>query len=117
MKKDALHESAFQSDIYNIIVSNPPYIAADERQLMSAETLKHEPHSALFPADLDGMTFYRSFALNCLRALRPQGKIFLEIGLNQGEKVAQLFKAAGWQKILVVKDLAGHDRVVVAERD
>ena len=84
---------------------------------MSAETLKHEPQGALFPDDADGLTFYRYLAVNSRQALRPHGKIFLEIGMNQGEKVAQLFKDAGWRKIIVVKDLAGHDRVVVAELD
>ena len=117
VKKDALHALAFEGEAYDLIVSNPPYIAADESSIMSPETLKYEPRGALFPEGADGLTFYRSFAANCLRALRPQGKIFLEIGMNQGEKVAQLFNDAGWRKISVVRDLAGHDRVVSAERD
>ena len=117
IKQDALRDSAYKGEPYDIIVSNPPYIAANERSLMSAETLKHEPQGALFPDDADGLTFYRYLAVNSRQALRPHGKIFLEIGMNQGEKVAQLFKDAGWRKIIVVKDLAGHDRVVVAELD
>lgn len=112
---DALSE-VLTPGSYDLIVSNPPYIPRFETHLMSAETLNKEPALALFAPDDDGLTFYRRFASDFMPALREGGKIFLEIGHSQGAIVAQLFSDAGWRKITVVKDLAGHDRVVSAER-
>jgi release factor glutamine methyltransferase len=83
---------------------------------MSFSTITFEPQLALFTSDDDGLQFYRFFAGNYHQLLSTGGKIFLEIGLQQGEKVAQLFEIAGWRKIEVTKDLSGHDRVISAER-
>ncbi len=114
--RDALNTESLPTGVFDFIVSNPPYIAKDEQAIMSAETLRYEPHLALFPNESDGLTFYRLFASNYMKCLSPGGKIFLEVGVNQAAIVAQLFEAAGWRKINKVKDLSGHERVVIAER-
>ena len=116
LQRDALADGVFQGDVFDIIVSNPPYVAKYEVELMSRETINYEPKLALFSGDDDGLAFYEVFARQSQVALREGGKIFLEIGLNQAAKVAKLLKDANWRKIEIVKDLAGHDRVVCAER-
>ena len=113
--QDALAFNALPVKQFDFIVSNPPYIASDERSLMSSETLRYEPRLALFPADSDGLTFYRAFATYYGQCLLPGGKIFLEVGVHQAARVAQLFIEAGWQKIKIVKDLSGCERVISAE--
>ena len=116
LPRDALAPDAFRCQQFDVIVSNPPYVARHEVGLMSHETRAYEPEMALFSPDGYGLAFYRCFAERCQEALPPGGKICLEIGLNQAEEVAQLFNAANWRKIEVIKDLAGHDRVICAER-
>jgi release factor glutamine methyltransferase len=101
---------------FDLIVSNPPYIASDEIALLSPETLAFEPRLALFCPKQNGFSFYEAFAKNAGQALKPGGRIFLEVGVNQSAKVAQLFEGAGWGKILIEKDLSGHGRVVSAEK-
>ncbi len=114
-RRDALDVQDLPVHRFDFIVSNPPYIASDEKPMMSSETLLFEPELALFAPEADGLTFYRTFADHYGRCLRPGGKIFLEVGVHQAARVAQLFMTAGWQKIKVVKDLSGFDRVVCAE--
>jgi len=104
------------SQEFDVIVSNPPYIASDEVALLSPETLAYEPRLALFCPNQNGFSFYEAFAKNAGQALKPGGRIFLEVGVNQSAKVAQLFEGAGWGKILIEKDLSGHGRVVSAEK-
>ncbi len=114
--RDALELGVFEQDLFDIVVSNPPYVAKHEVELMSRETLNYEPKLALFSSDDEGLEFYQVFATRSQKALREGGKLFLEIGLNQAAKVAQLLKDSNWRKIEIVKDLAGHDRVICAER-
>jgi release factor glutamine methyltransferase len=83
---------------------------------MSRGVLQYEPELALFTQDASGTEFYEIFASCYQSRLKPGGKIFLEIGYGQGAKVAHLFEQSGWEKIKVSKDLAGHDRMVSAEK-
>lgn len=98
---------------FDIIVSNPPYIAADESDLMSPSAVRFEPHRALF-ADKNGLAFYAAFAAQLPRILQANGKVFLEIGYQQRIKVFSLLEEAGWTDLICHKDLSGHDRIVVA---
>jgi len=98
---------------FDIIVSNPPYIAAHETSVMSPSTIKYEPHTALF-AENNGLRFYQYFAQNLPSVLAPKGKVYLEIGYQQRAAVSSLLEEAGWTDLLCQKDLSGHDRVVVA---
>jgi release factor glutamine methyltransferase len=114
--RNALNENSYGSELFDMIVSNPPYIPWGEKSLCAAETLNFEPHLALFTGEADGLTFYRRFAVSAANSLVEGGKIFLEVGHNQAEKVAHLFEGQGWRKIVMIKDLSGRSRVVVAER-
>jgi len=98
---------------FDIIVSNPPYIPSAVIDTLMPEVKEHEPMSAL-DGDEDGLTFYRRIIHEANKFLTNQGRIFFEIGCEQGEDVSSLLRENGFQEIRVIKDLAGLDRVVSA---
>lgn len=99
---------------YDVIVSNPPYIATETVAELSPEVRDHEPAAAL-DGGADGLCFYRRIAAEAGGHLVPGGALFLEIGFDQGEAVRALLEDAGFREVTVYPDLAGHDRVVYAE--
>lgn len=101
--------------IFDLIVSNPPYIAADEMAGLSPEVLLHEPHMALTPGG-DGLQPYRDIAAGALAHLAPQGRLMVEIGPSQGAAVAEFFERAGLVDVRIIPDFDGRDRVVAASR-
>lgn len=95
---------------YDIIVSNPPYIASSD--FVSEEVLMNEPHLALFASN-DGMYFYDKILSESLKCLKNGGIIFFEIGYNQKEKIIKIIKKYyPLAEIIVLKDYNGNDRVV-----
>jgi release factor glutamine methyltransferase len=103
------------SGAFDLIVSNPPYIAADEMTDLSPEVRDWEPHLALTPGG-DGLGAYRAIAQGAGARLMPGGRILVEIGPTQGATVAALFAAAGLNDVRVLPDLDGRDRVVTATK-
>lgn len=99
---------------FDLIVSNPPYIALDEMADLAPEVRDHEPHLALTDGH-DGLQAYRALAAQVPQALAPGGRLLLEIGPSQGRAVADLLQAAGLRDVAVVTDLDGRDRVVSAQ--
>lgn len=99
--------------VFDLIVSNPPYITEDEMAALSPEVLGHDPHMALSPGG-DGLSPYRVIAAQGGDFLAPGGRLLLEIGWKQGPDVAQILAAAGWHDIRVLPDMDGRDRVVAA---
>ena len=100
---------------YDLIVSNPPYLAASEMDDVSPELRDHEPRMALTD-EADGLTGYRVLASLGQRFLDPQGRLLAEIGWQQGPDVIALFQQAGWENPRLLQDLDGRDRVVCAEK-
>lgn len=98
---------------FDLIVSNPPYIAASEMPLLAPEVRDWEPDLALTPGG-DGLASYRAIALGAGARLMPGGRILVEIGPTQGPAVAAMFQAAGLAEIRVLPDMDGRDRVVAA---
>ena len=98
---------------YDLIVSNPPYIAAAEMGSLAPEVRDWEPHQALTPGG-DGLDAYRTIARDAGARLMPGGRLLVEIGPTQAQAVAALFAAAGLEEIRVLPDLDGRDRVVAA---
>ena len=94
----------------DLIISNPPYLTAQEMESLMPETAK-EPAMAL-NGGRDGMDFYRVLVRQYRDAVRPGGWLVLEIGYAQAEAVLALGKAAGWQGGTCRKDAGGNDRVV-----
>lgn len=100
---------------YDLIVSNPPYLAASEMDDVSPELRDHEPRMALTD-EADGLTGYRVLASLGQKFLDPQGRLLAEIGWQQGPDVIALFQQAGWENPRLLQDLDGRDRVVCAEK-
>jgi len=97
---------------YDVIVSNPPYISANEWALMDESVREFEPKIALFAAE-NGLAIYRKLARQAQKVLAKEGQIFLEIGFMQGKAVAEIFQQAFPQKkVEVKKDLSGNERMV-----
>lgn len=96
---------------FDIIVSNPPYIRSDVIPTLMPEVKEHEPLLALDGRE-DGLYFYRRMIEDSGNYLYNGGKLFFEIGYNQGKVVKELLEAAGYQEVEVIKDYAGLDRVV-----
>ncbi|MCL6282979.1 peptide chain release factor N(5)-glutamine methyltransferase [Ruegeria sp. 2012CJ41-6] len=99
---------------YDLIVANPPYIALDEMPGLAAEVREHEPEMALTDGS-DGLEAYRRIAASACDFLHPQGRLILEIGSTQAEAVSALVQAAGLAQVQVIRDLSGHDRVILAQ--
>lgn len=99
----------------DILISNPPYISADEWALMDGSVKKYEPHMALF-AENQGLAIYEQLIEEAKDCLSPTGKIYFEIGFQQGEAVKKMIAAAfPEKKVRVVKDLSGNDRMIIAD--
>ena len=96
---------------FEIIVSNPPYIASSVIPTLMQEVREYEPLSALDGKE-DGLFFYREIIGESRNYLVRGGRLFLEIDYDQAKAVMVLMKEAGFQEVAVVKDLAGLDRVV-----
>jgi release factor glutamine methyltransferase len=97
---------------FNLIVSNPPYVRADDKAL---ETLRHEPRAALAAGD-DGLDAIRVLAADCGAVLADGGLLLIEHGADQAEDVARLLEMNGWCEISCQTDLAGLPRVTAARR-
>ena len=96
---------------FDIIVSNPPYIAVGEQTTLMPEVRDFEPHLALFAGD-DGMDCYRALIPAAKGALKNTGYLLVEVGSGQAAAVAELFAVAGYADIFTNRDLAGIERVV-----
>lgn len=100
---------------FDLVVSNPPYIALDEWDRLDAGVREHEPEMALTDGG-DGLGAYREIARGVGQHLMPQGRVLLEIGPTQGAAVSKMLGQAGLNEISVIQDLDGRDRVVSARR-
>ncbi|MGC6768909.1 peptide chain release factor N(5)-glutamine methyltransferase [Enterococcus sp. LJL51] len=99
----------------DILISNPPYISLTEWQLMDQSVKKYEPKQALFAED-DGLAIYKQLVKEAANCLKPAGKIYFEIGFQQGAAVKALIQEKFPNKqVRVEKDLSGNDRMVIAE--
>ena len=98
---------------FDLIVSNPPYIAASEMDALQPEVRDHEPRMALTDGG-DGLSAYRAIAAGAGQHLSANGRLLVEIGANQAKDVATIFNAAGLENVTIHKDLSGKDRVVSA---
>lgn len=111
LRQGNLFEGMDAKELFDIIVSNPPYIRTGIIETLMPEVREHEPHLALDGHE-DGLFFYRRIVEQADRFLAGGGMLFFEIGYDQGEEVSRLMEQAGYMDIEVIKDFAGLDRVV-----
>lgn len=100
-----------ETEQFDVIVSNPPYIPSAVIEELEPEVRDHEPRGAL-DGTADGLYFYRILAEECAKHLTPGGHVYFEIGYDQGAAVKELLDNRGFKDTRVIQDLAGKDRVV-----
>lgn len=105
-----------QGEMFDIIVSNPPYIKEKEKKSMEANVLDWEPHTALFVPDNDPLLFYRAIAEKALAMLTSGGALYFEINRAHGAETVEMLKSLGYIETELRKDLAGNDRMIKAIR-
>jgi len=110
--KNILDDSIFYE--YDVIVSNPPYVLNSEKEQMSDNVLKWEPHLALFVPDEDPLLFYREIAEKSSKALNPNGLLYFEINEKFGKEIVKLLEDFGFVNIELKKDINDKDRMVKA---
>lgn len=115
LKAELVNSNLFENiqGVFDIIVSNPPYIPTSEISRLMEEVKDHDPVLALDGRE-DGLYFYREISRKAREYLKKGGWIFYEIGHDQAEEVSNILKNEGYTQIRVKKDLAGLDRVVYA---
>ena len=112
-RQGAWWQAVPHTELFDLIVSNPPYIATGIIPTLQPEVQLFDPKLAL-DGGWDGLEAYRAIAAQAIRRLNPGGLALFEIGSNQGETVARIFSRAGFGRVEVQKDLAGLDRLVLA---
>ena len=101
---------------WDIIVSNPPYITPDEKELMSANVLNYEPHQALFAPQDKPLLFYERIAEIGLQQLKVGGFLFFETSAIYGKETATMLKQKGYNSVELFKDISGKDRMIKAKK-
>lgn len=101
------------SFVVDVIVSNPPYIADGELAKLPKEVRDFEPVHALAAGE-DGLKVIQRLVMDARRILSPSGFVALEVGAGQRAAVEEFFGQQGYEVVEVVKDLQGHERVIVA---
>ena len=98
---------------YSVIISNPPYIKRGDIDGLSVSVKNYEPKLALDGGE-DGLDFYRIIARDGKKNLFDGGLLFLEVGINQADDVAEILKGEGFTEITVKNDLEGGARMIKA---
>ena len=112
MQADALSSPPLGIGLFDVIVSNPPYIATEEIDTLDPSVRDHEPFWALDGGE-DGLKFYKGIIKHWRTVLRPGGLIFFEVGENQAETVTDMLLRAGFAEAECREDSAGIPRVVI----
>lgn len=118
IQKDYLNK-AFDSaqtekEIYDIIISNPPYIGIEEDIEIENSVKGYEPNLALFSPTSDALIFYRKIANDALKYLSENGMIFLEINQKLGKETLELFN--DFSESVLLKDISGNDRMIFVKK-
>ena len=110
-----IHSNLFEnidSNKFDVIVSNPPYIRTDVIDTLMEDVKDYEPHLAL-DGGKDGLYFYNKITKEAITHLSEGGYLCYEIGYDQGDEVRKLMENQGFKNVRIIKDLAGNDRVAI----
>ena len=99
-------------ELYDVIVSNPPYVCETEKMLMAKRVLDYEPDIALFVPDENSLVFYDAIAKFALQHLQQNGSIYVEINEKFGSEILQLLQDYGYSDVQLRQDINGKDRMV-----
>ncbi len=106
---------AAASGQFDLIVSNPPYLAAEEMHSVQPELRDYEPRMALTD-EADGLSAYRIIAHQAMPFLHPGGRVIVEFGAGQAPQVRKIFADAGWDALTILNDLDDRPRILIAMR-
>lgn len=112
---DVLSDASLPFSSYSVMVSNPPYISLDEAGTLPANVLRYEPGLALFSGS-DPLIFYSHLAGLGMRYLESGGTIYVEMHESRGEELRALFSEAGYENIVIRKDMQGKERMLRGQR-
>lgn len=113
VRVDAMQPASTFLGKFDLIVSNPPYVTAEEMKELPVSVRDYEPHMALYGGE-DGLDFYRAIAGNFTRALRPGGYMCLEFGMGQGDAVCRILQEHDYTILERTKDYNDRERAVLA---
>ncbi len=113
---DILKQDFSSFPLFDLIISNPPYVLESDKKEMDDNVLKYDPHTALFVPDEDPLLFYRRILALSEAQLKENGKVYFEIHEKYGQAVCDLIADFGLKNIAVYQDLQGKDRIVTASK-
>lgn len=112
LKSSTLQIKESSNLLFDVIVSNPPYVRNLEKVEIKNNVLEYEPHLALFVDDNDALLFYRKIAQLAQKSLSPDGYLFFEINQYLGKETIELLEKLGFKNIQLRKDFMGNDRMI-----
>jgi release factor glutamine methyltransferase len=115
LNENLLNDSFPTNLVFDIIVSNPPYIREIEKEKMYANVLDYEPSTALFVPDDEPLLFYKKIAFFAQKRLKIGGKLYFEVSEYFGNEVIAYLTFRGFKEIRLIKDLQGKDRIVACK--
>lgn len=118
INKDYLNEvfsDQTDKEIYDVIISNPPYIGIEENPEIEDSVKGFEPNLALFSPNSDALIFYRKIAEDCRNHLAENGLLFLEINQKLGKETLELYQE-GFSEVELLKDISGNDRMIFGRK-
>lgn len=113
LKSDLFQNIEYKN--FNMIISNPPYISNMETNVMSGDTLIHEPDEALFASN-EGLYFYNEISEKAMEYLENEGYLLFETGYRQAEIVKKIMEKSGYKNVNIIKDMQNIERVVTGEK-
>lgn len=116
LKQQDVFDWEHETNTWDIIVSNPPYVLDAEKSEMESHVLDHEPHLALFVPNEDPLKFYRVIGEMAQKRLTPGGFLCFEINRALGAENVALAEKQGFENIQLLKDFHGNDRMLIAQR-